>query len=145
MLSREFFGLELVQELVHLVRIDPWPETIDKRADLKSWRRLYDFLGHPKADSQSLIDRDLETLPTFPNGSLKPLGDIWIESDRHTHESIMMLSPMDVQTITSLGAGLAVGRGLDPPCNTRTTSNRTGVSPQPVGSPYPYTRHRDQS
>ena len=103
MLSREFFGLELVQELIHLVRIDPWPETIHKRADLEPQGRC-GFFGHTKTDSQGLIDRGLETLPVPSNGSLKPLGDIWIESERHTHESIMMLSPEDVQMSSLLGA-----------------------------------------
>jgi hypothetical protein len=96
MLSRELFGLELVQELVHLVRIDPWPEAIDKGADLEP-RGFYGFPGHAKTDSQGLIDRGLETLPALSNGPLEPLGDIWIESERRTHESIMVLSPGDVQ------------------------------------------------
>jgi hypothetical protein len=95
-LPRKFFSFELVQQLVHPVRIDTGLKAVDEGANLER-RGFHRFLGHAQTNSQSLIHRDLETLPAASNCTVEPFGYIRIESKGSAHGDILMLRTNDVK------------------------------------------------
>jgi hypothetical protein len=95
-LPRQLFGFDLVRQLVHLLGIDPWLETIDEGAD-PELRGLYGLLGQPKAGSQGFVHHALEALAAASHHPLKPISDVGIQGKSRAHGDIMMLAAVDVE------------------------------------------------
>lgn len=96
MLPRQLFGFDLVRELVHLLRIDTWLETIDEGADPEP-RGLHGLLCQSQAGSQGFVYHALEALAAPSHHALKPISDVGIQGKSRAHDDIMMLWTVDVK------------------------------------------------
>lgn len=96
MLPRQLFSFDLVRQLVHLLGIDTWLETIDEGAD-PELRGLYGLLGQSQASSQGLVHHALEALAAPSHHALKPISDVGIQGKSRAHDDIMMLLIIDVK------------------------------------------------
>src|SRR3984893_2047343 len=107
MLPRKLSRFELVEQLVHLVRVDTRLETGDEGAN-PELRRLHGFLGHSEPDPEGLIHGGFEALAAASDGALEPLGHIGIKGECRAHEGIMMSHLGDVkmsrESVARLGA-----------------------------------------
>jgi hypothetical protein len=99
-LPRDLLGFELVQQLIHLIGVDTWLKAVDEDADLER-RRLYAFRRYSETDSQSFVHRRLETFPAATDSAFELLGDIGVQSERRTHEDIMVKPPDDVKLLSA--------------------------------------------
>src|SRR5262245_24278556 len=129
-----FRGLELVNELIELVWIDPRPKT--KRV------RLHPELGVARRTPlqsqpvpERVVDDGLEAAAAASHLPLNALGDIGIEGQCRSHQGIMMSTRVDIKMPRDVLAGpknrtrrTPAGGSEDPPLRTGHRSPRGMVS-----------------
>jgi hypothetical protein len=89
--------IQLIEQLIHLLGIDPWLQAINEGTD-PEWRRPCRSLGHFEACSQDFVGRGIEVFAAALRYAVEALGDIGIEREGGAHDAMMRTTQQSVKT-----------------------------------------------